>query len=378
MTVPTKKIRVLHILRTADIGGIERSVLDLSQSQNQSNHTTAEALFAWSATGEYSENFKEAEIPCHSLGLKNGYSGSLSLFRKLRKLYRQFDIIHFHLFNPFMAFSAMGLGIPLVFTDHGFSIIRGPLKIRHRLLRSIFRGFARVALARIIYNSKFTLEAASQSFPYALKIGCIVLNGISGMKKEPDSPLSPSFNGCSRNKETCFVVGTATRFVPFKRVDYLIRAFAQFQDGKNCKLLLVGGGVLQPEYEQLVQELGIEGVTEFTGYQRDVSFYQNKMDVAVIPSQAESFGLAILETLALGKPTLIFSDGGGLVEAVEQQFPNDVVDSVEALTARLEQLFDQRKSIANDVAARKAFVAGFSIDKMTANLHQVYREVLTL
>ena len=63
----------------------------------------------------------------------------------------------------------------------------------------------------------------------------------------------------------------------------------------------------RPQLEALVGQLGLRDATHFTGFRQDARACQSFMNVCVFPSQNEPFGLVAVETLALGKPTIVFA-----------------------------------------------------------------------
>ncbi len=119
------------------------------------------------------------------------------------------------------------------------------------------------------------------------------------------------------------VVGTVKTLAEKYGTEYLVRAFALVKarhPGLPLKLLLVGGGPQEAALRQLVAALGLEAVTRFTGRvgHAEVADYQNMLSVSVSVStqDSESFGVAVLEASACGKPVVV-SSVGGLPEVVE-------------------------------------------------------------
>src|SRR5690606_19063250 len=145
-----------------------------------------------------------------------------------------------------------------------------------------------------------------------------------------------------------------------KRVDRLIEGFARFQDGREAMLLIVGDGVERAALEARVDDLEIRAKTLFAGYQREVQAYQAAMDVCVFPSQNEPFGLVAVETLALGKPTVVFADGGGICEIVAGLDPSDVVENSDALAKRLAYYYADEVARTRHREARVRTAASFS------------------
>src|SRR5690606_17065905 len=76
----------------------------------------------------------------------------------------------------------------------------------------------------------------------------------------------------------------------------------------------VGEGPLNIELKQKVSQMGLHGHVNFIGLlsaEQMLAFYR-KMDVIVLPSLHESFGLVLIEALSLGKPVLVSSRFGAL------------------------------------------------------------------
>lgn len=126
------------------------------------------------------------------------------------------------------------------------------------------------------------------------------------------------------------VIGTIKTFEKHYGVDFLIDAFSlvkkKYPD-KSLKLLLVGKGTQREFLEEKVKRLGIENDTFFTGYinHSDVQNYHNMIDIYVAMSLTESFGVAVLEASACGKPVVV-SNVGGLPEVVEHEKTGFIVE----------------------------------------------------
>ena len=90
------------------------------------------------------------------------------------------------------------------------------------------------------------------------------------------------------------------------------------------------------------------------------------MDVFVLPSLAEPFGIAILEAMALGKPVIV-TRAGGPVEIVEEErtglmvSPGNVTEMADAII-RLLQNPDQIRDMGT--AGRERFLRIFTANRM--------------
>lgn len=69
---------------------------------------------------------------------------------------------------------------------------------------------------------------------------------------------------------------------------------------------------------KLRKELGLEKFFVFEGYVPDVAKFLSATDLVVHAAEAESFGMAVIEAMACGRPTAV-RRGGGLAEILETE-----------------------------------------------------------
>ncbi len=91
-----------------------------------------------------------------------------------------------------------------------------------------------------------------------------------------------------------------------KGFDYLLKAYKQVKrEIPNCRLIAVGPGVrLRNKYQKRANRNGLDDVV-FTGYANynDLPRYYKTADIACFPATGwESFGIVLLEAMAVGKP----------------------------------------------------------------------------
>jgi L-malate glycosyltransferase len=104
-----------------------------------------------------------------------------------------------------------------------------------------------------------------------------------------------------------------SNFRKVKRVNDVIRIFANVRKEIPAKLLMIGDGPERPRAEGLCRQLGICEDIRFLGKQEAVEEVLSVADLFVMPSEKESFGLAALEAMACEVP-VISSNTGGLPE----------------------------------------------------------------
>ncbi len=369
------KIRVLHIIWSSNIGGIEKLVFDLTKSQLQNTKLSAEVLVCGSG-GIYIDRFRRANINCHLLGMKGAVNFSFAKAGFLKKLFKEFDILHFHSFNAWVATQAIASHKKIFFTEHGNFAFSRKRKLSEIINVSILKIFLNNYVNFISFNSKFSEATAKER--YGLKGGQreVIPNGIDlGTSRETDASFIPErVLGSVSGK---FVVGTCSRFVAFKKIDRLIRVFSEFSRDKNdVVLLLCGDGSLKKDYEKLVQELGLSEIAIFTGYSNHPLAMQQCMDVTVYPSLQEPFGLVAVESFSLGKPVLVFADGGGLTEIVSGMMPDDVVSDMEHMRERMTYYYDNREQISSLKESRIQYARRYDVKVMEEHFFNRYKKLM--
>jgi glycosyltransferase involved in cell wall biosynthesis len=155
------------------------------------------------------------------------------------------------------------------------------------------------------------------------------------------------------------VVGLVGRLQAWKGQDRLLRAQALLRDrGYGFHLLLVGGDAYSrsPEYAsalpRLIKSLGLEDAVTMTGQVPDAGPYIDRMDVLVNASDAEPFGIVLLEGMARGVPVVAVR-AGGPAEFIDDGLTGSLVDTnqPEDLASGLEQLLKSRNRCSEMASA---------------------------
>jgi glycosyltransferase involved in cell wall biosynthesis len=223
----------------------------------------------------------------------------------------------------------------------------------------------------IIFNSMFTQAYAKKRYDVKDK-GIVIHNGFT---PAPEMQMQNEYalNWKQKLKDS-FVIGCISRFAGVKRLDQLIYTFSLIED-QQIKLLLVGDGGLRDQLEQQVRDLGIADKVIFAGYQENTSFFYQQMDLCVIPSKHESFGLVVVEALNEGKPVLVFSDGGGMIDIVQPLNEKTIANNPSEMAQLVLHWKNHPELSINGVEARRKRANEFSISIMEAKTLKLYRDV---
>ncbi len=367
------RLNILHIIWSASFGGIERLVLDLARAQAKDPDLQV-GIVCGKEVGEFLAEYKRAGISFHFLKLYKGLELAPKKYLCAFRLFKESDILHFHCFNPVLAVCAIFSGKKVVYTEHGnfgFGRKRTFFYYNNFLLKRIFLNNF---VDYITFNSKFTKNISLKLYGISKVRNCIVYNGITILEDiKAMNDIEKSIFDETHGK---FIVGLTSRFKRFKRVNRLIQAFSNFQRNKNTILLLVGDGNLRNELELLVQKLGLSEKVIFAGYRSNVRVYQDLMDVCVFPFKNESFGLVAIEALSLGKPAIVFKDGGGIAEIVGGFSRQDIVENEEQLIDRLEYYYFNQDEIIKKKLERISYARRFNNDEKIKEFSKIYQQIL--
>jgi glycosyltransferase involved in cell wall biosynthesis len=260
------------------------------------------------------------------------------------------------------------VGIPLVHTEHSSTFVPEQPIHRKRLSRAGMRRARRLfsAASTVMFVSSFLREAVAR-------------RGLSGNFQVVPNPVDTArfrptpFPGTDQGIRLLSI----GRLAPEKEPELLLRAFAlALETNGTLTLDILGGGPLEAEVKTLVQQLGIQKQVRFLGFvpNQDLPDLIARSHVFVTATRIETFGMAVAEALACGRP-VVAPRVGALPDLVTSQrgvlvSPNDVHGFAGGiLKACTLSAFDPMEIGA-------AAAAGWSDHVVAEALHSIYGRAL--
>lgn len=175
------------------------------------------------------------------------------------------------------------------------------------------------------------------------------------------------------------VVGTVARLVPDKGMDCFLEMAARILAvRKDVQFFIVGDGPIRGTLQQRASDLGIAPHVLFLGHRDDVRDLMEAMDVFVLPTKREGFGVVFAEAMAMGKAT-VGSLIGPVAEVVENGVTGYLVppDDAQGFAERvLGLLADEKTRLDFGTAGRRRVEEYFNETRMCASIERHYRHLL--
>ncbi len=223
------------------------------------------------------------------------------------------DIIHLHypfIFGSDFIWLVTRLRhIPYVFTYHNDLIGNGMRRILFDIYLTLSAPLVFATAARLITVSKDHAENCRLAplFKRRWKDVVEIPNGVDEMAFHPahDSRKYKKRQNIPETAKVILFVGGLDRAHHYKGIDTLLEAFAILAY-PEAWLLIIGDGDLRDGFMEKAKSLSIINHTIFGGQLQHSELPEAiaAADMLVLPSFAESFGMALIEAMACGKPVI--------------------------------------------------------------------------
>lgn len=294
-------MRILHIAATyaRSEGGPSEVLQQLLPVQNRLHDVT---LLTTDKNVEPSESPPDCNIVITAAGRPTRWSFSPGFPAAAHRLVRDADVVHVHGMNTFTGSVAMQIAVgyskPIVLQPHGSMNVYHQ---RHNsLVKALYdhtldrRGFARAAA--VVVSSELEATGVKRVFDKA-----VVANVPLGVH---DSLFSVQRQRCSQP-----YVLFLSRVAKKKRLDLVLHALADRRLASRNMRLAIAGPIeesLGYDPRRLADDLGISARVDWIGVAgpEKRAALLSRASAFVLPSEDESFGVAVAEALAAGCPVV--------------------------------------------------------------------------
>ncbi|MFL5382976.1 MAG: glycosyltransferase [Longimicrobiaceae bacterium] len=372
--------RVVHVITMIARGGAENHLMDLVRYQVA--HGCRVSVAFLKGDPYWAAELRRLGVAVVPLGLRF-YGDPLPLVRLRRLLSAAApELVHAHL-PPAELYVRAALagggpgGVPLVISKHNDSPFR---RGDPRLVLPVARWVGRRADAVVAISESVRRRvlrdglAASPSrvvtVPYGLDAAPFLERDEAAVRR-----LRAEWGA----GEGTVLFGTVARMVPQKSLHTLLEGFARLRASRpaaDLRLVLAGTGPLERALRGRAEALGIAERCVWAGFREDIVRVMQALDVFVLTSLWEGFGLVLLEAMAAARP---------VAASAASAIPEIVVDGCtgrlfapgdpEGLRAALDELLDPARRRAYGAAGRER-ARSFSVERMGAATADLYERVL--
>lgn len=310
-----RPLSVMHLTSSGGWGGREMYPLSLASRQRERGQRTMVVAKKYTPLARA---LSESDVD-HRILRAGPYLDPPAAW-VLSRVIRQFnpDVIQVHLSRD-LALVRMALVLAR----------RRPAVILHKHIASA--GNKRDFLHRYLYSrvdkviavSEFVRQSLLRSCPLGSDEVEVIFNGVDTRDFISAAELAPEERKHIRRElgaeDGSVLVGVVGRLDPRKGQQWLIRAAGVLAgSGLDLRYALIGASEqdYRAELEALVDELGLAATIKFTGHRTDSRQLYASLDVLIVPSFEEAFGLVAVEGMLSSLP-VVASNSGALPEFVE-------------------------------------------------------------
>ena len=365
--------RVAHIIKVKGVSGAENHLLTLLPELSHDIKIYLVLLVArQNPMLDFAKDLKRNGIEVTRIVIN--HHSDLAIIWKIYHLLRKIrpHIIHTHLFHAdlygLLAAVLTGTKI-LISTKHGYDDYERT-SIFYKL-----NGISNRWLNKVITISDALQVKVEKTEGIHRSKMATIYYGLDGEKYASKSDAELARSILNVTNDVC-LIGAVGRLVPVKGYEILLEALAGLK--RDFRLLVMGDGPLKENLERMCIDLQLSDRVKFLGFCTDVSKILSGIDVFVLPTLGEGFGLVLLEAMSHHLP-IISTNTMAIPEIVEDQKTGLLVPprDVEALREAIESLVvSSSKRLIMGNNGWKKLMNTFSVDRMVSQTIDLYRKEL--
>lgn len=358
-------MKIMYLLFSFTVGGAEKLVADICNEMVKSNY-----VYLYIVNKSYStELLNNLDDRVHKI-----------LYNRIPKAHDKLKVVHdldrFIIDNKINVIHCNSLDAPKL-------LVFKPILFRHCIVVHTIHDVGQYKslsktdkLFRNVICYKFI--AISESVKTD-----IIKNGASPDKTEVvyNAINVKKFSRIKKQSHNGIVIGNVARFMPEKKgQDILIEAVKQLvSDYPEIRCLFAGAPDKKhvdqfDAYKKKVQSEGLENNIEFLGNVEDIPSFLSNIDIFVLPSRYEGFGISLIEAMCAGIPCIASDlDGPSEIIGNDERGLLFKSGSVTDLVSKLRYVIENFQKISDEQQANVEYVkANFDIAVMCKKLARIY------
>ena len=376
MSDPHRRTRILHVVYSFAIGGLENVIVQLINRlpASEFEHT----VLSLTTISDFKNRITQPGVQFIELNKPPGHA--VPLYPKIYRLFRQLrpDVLHTCNLAALEVTPLAWLArVPLrVHAEHGWDA-HDPhgANPRYRTLRKLYKPF----VSHYVTVSQDLDTYLRHAIGVPAGRHSLIANGVDTDAFSPATGTLSAVPGCPFTPGQYWLVGTVGRLQTVKNQPLLARAFVQMvQDHPEAaalaRLVIVGEGPLRQSVESILASAGLQHLAWLAGARDDVAAIMRTLNCFALPSQAEGTSCTLQEAMASGLP-VVATAVGGTPDLVEEGVTGYLVPSEDttALAQALWRCYSEPKTSQTlGATARARALANFGLAGMVQRYQALF------
>jgi glycosyltransferase involved in cell wall biosynthesis len=358
--------KVTHLITTIERGGAEKQLLTLTSEQVQSG-LKAEVFFL-KGKPDLKNEFEESGVKVNNLLVGKSFLRQIFLLSK--QLRKNPSLVHAHLPKSEILAAIVVRNKHLIFSRHNAEPFwpGGPRIISNLLSKFVCKRASQgIAISNSVKSylikrgeilNNYTIDVVYYGFQKNISTNAAGLGLIANIMNSQGSN---------------YKIGTIGRLVPQKDYSTLLRAFSNvLKSVPNIDLYVVGEGYLQKDLIELGKSLGIDGKVYWLAKTEYIKEFLSKIDLFILPSKYEGFGLVLLEAMVAKKP-IIAANNSAIPEVLGKSYEGlFLTGDVSALAQQIKTAITDDRFSERLVQSYASQLKLFDPSEMNRNIKNIY------
>jgi len=358
--------KVTHLITTIERGGAEKQLLTLTSEQVQSGLKVV--VLYLKGKPELRNEFEESGVEVNNLLVGKSFLKQTFLLSKY--LRKNSSPVHAHLPKSELLAAVVITKKYFVFSRHNAEPFwpSGPRIISNLLSKYVCKRASQgIAISNAVKNylikrgeipNGYKIDVVYYGFQKDISTNSVGMNLMSNL-----------MNGHNSN----YKIGTIGRLVPQKDYPTLLNAFSNvLKSMPNTDLYVVGEGHLQKDLIELSKSPGVNDKVHWLGKTEYIKEFLSKIDLFILPSKYEGFGLVLLEAMIAKKP-IIAANNSAIPEVLGKTYKGLFsTGDIEALAEHIKTVISDNNFSEKLVQSYASQLNLFDPSKMNININNVY------
>ena len=347
-------MRIVHIMLSKDLGGAEKSYIEIVNSLAQTNMKILAIGVRGSKAVQYLNGRHNVLVETISCLNSYDYLAVIQLFFKIKAFTP--DLIHCHLARATKFGGLVGkfLSVPVVSKTHNL------------VNPKYYRNTSKIVVTTEAQRTHMLSHGFEQG--HLVKIPNF---------RSIDNKIEDQIEVGNKTQQNSFVIKSLGRFVKKKGFDNLIKAVANLRDkGMLVSLQIAGSGPEKASLSEIINERRHTDEIQLHEWVDDVSAFLNNADLFVLPSLDEPFGLVILDAMSTEVPILSTKTQGPLeILSTETCYFLNASDPFE-IAKKIELIIKDPSRFEKASKASREFKTKYSAEAVVPLYHNLYKKIL--